>query len=283
MDRLPLHRIIYRVVCAMSLLILIYLVVDLRISGTLNYKEIFVFILFVIITVWGILDYSRQFEVLKRQEEELKMYQLYIHPLEELVNNIRIKQHEYDNHTNAILNMHLTIDNYDELVKAQSNYIEGVVKQSERKYLPLLKISDKVLAGFLYSKLVNAPKHVETRLYIQSLELISPLSESHLIEMIGTLVDNAYEACDSKYCHVNIYLDSLDDHIVFEIQNEYPCLKLGELSKFFEPGYTTKATDGSRGYGLYQAKKLVDQFGGELTVGSVEVDGVNYISFKVVL
>jgi len=267
----------------MSLLLLIYLAVDQRISGTLNYKVIIVFVLVVIVIIWGIWDYTRQYEVLKRQEEELKMYQLYIHPLEELVKEIRIKQHEFDNHINAILNIHLTIDNYDELVKAQSDYIESAVKNSERKYLPLLKISDKVLAGFLYSKLVNAPKDVETRLYIRNLEIISPLSESHLIEIIGTLVDNAYEACDSKYCHVNIYLDSQDDHIVFEIENQYPCLKLGELGKFFERGYTTKAVDGSRGYGLYHAKKLVEQFGGEITVGSVNVEEQNYISFKVVI
>lgn len=283
MNKLQINRLIYRVICTLSVLMVIYLVIDLKISGTLNYKLIIAFALFVILIIWGIWDCTRQYSVVKRQEEELKMYQLYIHPLEELVKEIRIKQHEFDNHTNAILNMHLTIDNYDELVEAQSAYVTSVVKSGERKYLPLLSISDKVLAGFLYSKLVTAPKNVKTELYIHSMEIISPVSESHLIEIIGTLVDNAYEACDEKYRHINICLDSQNDHLMFEIQNEYPCLKLDELGKFFDPGYSTKARDGSRGYGLYQTRKLVERFGGELTVGSVEIDGENYISFKVVI
>lgn len=274
---------LYRVLCGLSLLVLIYLTIELKLSGTLEYKLIAAFGLFIVVVILGIMDWRSHDIIVKRQEEELKMYRLYIRPLEELVKRIRIKQHEFDNHTNAILNMHLTIDNYDELVEAQSAYITSAVNSSERKYLPLLKISDKVLAGFIYSKLVNAPKNVETELYVRNLEIISQISESHLIEIIGTLVDNAYEACDKKYRNVIIDMDSSDDRLIFEIQNQYPILKFGELEKFFEPGYSTKASDGSRGYGLYQARKLVGQFGGELTVGSVKREGENYISFKVVL
>lgn len=282
MDRLP-GRFLYRFVCALSLVGILYLIIDLIISGTLNYKMIIAYSLFVLVIIWGVRDWSHYYTVTKRQEEELKMYRLYVQPLEELVKEIRMKQHEFDNHTNAILNMHLTIDNYDELVEAQSAYIKEAVREGDRKYLSLLKINDKVLAGFLYSKLVSAPKYVKTELYIKSLEIMSQLSESHLIEIIGTLVDNAYEACDENYRHVNIYIDSQNDRLIFEIENESQYLKVGEISKFFIKGYSSKAEDGSRGYGLYQAKKLVEQFGGEITVSCVEREQRNYISFKVVI
>lgn len=269
--------------CSIAIAIIIYLVVDLQISGTLNYKLIFTFVLFVFLTVWGIWDYTRQFARMKQQEEEIKMYQLYIQPLEALVKEIRAKQHEFDNHINAIHNMHYMIDDYEELVKSQSEYMKDIVSHEEREYLPLLKISDKVLAGFLYSKLVSAPENVKTKLQVQKLELISRVSISYLVEIIGTLVDNAYEACDEKYCHVYIYIDSEEDRLIFEVQNEYPSLKFGEFEKFFEQGYSTKAKDGSRGNGLYQAKKLTEKLGGELTVGEVKIDNENYISFKVML
>jgi len=282
MNKIP-ERFLYRVVCVLSLLGIIYLIVDMKLSGTLDYKLIVAFAVIIFIIIWGIRDWNYHYHIMKRQEEELKLYHLYVQPLEELVKSIRIRQHEYDNHTNAILNMHLTIDNYEELIGAQSAYIKEAVKMEERKYLTLLKISDKVLAGFLYSKLIKRSKFIETEVYVQKLEIISGVSESHLIEIIGTLVDNAYEACDKRNNHVNIYVDSEDDHLIFEIQNEHPPLKMREIARFFEKGYSTKISDGSRGYGLYQAKKMTEQFGGEITVSTLEIDDRNYISFKVVI
>ena len=86
-------------------------------------------------------------------ENEIRTYQMYIKPLEELVREIRAAQHEFDNHLNAILNMHYTIDNYDELVEAQSKYIQNMYSEDTRQLTALLKISDKILAGFLYSKI----------------------------------------------------------------------------------------------------------------------------------
>ena len=94
--------------------------------------------------------------------------------LEELVKEIRAKQHEFDNHLNAILNMHLTIDNYEELVAKQSEYItENAREDDSRKYLPLLKISDKILAGFIYSKIVRAPEYVQTDIRVWNKEIVS--------------------------------------------------------------------------------------------------------------
>ena len=59
----------------------------------------------------------------------------------------------------TILNMHIVIDNYDELVKSQHDYIFSVVDDKKNSYLPLLRISDKVLAGFLYTKIVSVKKN----------------------------------------------------------------------------------------------------------------------------
>ena len=60
----------------------------------------------------GILGKRKKIEIL---ENEIRSYQMYIKPLEELVREIRTRQHEFDNHMNAILNMHYTIDNYEDL------------------------------------------------------------------------------------------------------------------------------------------------------------------------
>lgn len=197
-----------------------------------------------------------------------------------LVKEIRAKQHDYDNHLNAILNMHLTIDTYDELVLRQSEYIQEVRADSTNRYLSLLRISDKVLAGFLYSKIISSPENVETDVEVRNWKVISRVSEHSLIEMVGVLVDNAYEATAKEGGKVRVFLDSKDDCLVFDVFNEYPKLSLEEIGHFFDRGYTTKQSEiGKHGIGLAKVKKLTQHFGGELTVGQEEIDGTNYIHF----
>ena len=276
------RRFLYRIFCVIALIVSVYLTIDFLISGTFDYRVLTMFLLVVVTIVWGILDWRKNYLVIRQQERELKLYQMYIQPLEELVKDIRARQHEFDNHLNAILNMHLTIDDYSELVRQQSAYITEAVRENDmRQYLPLLKISDKVLAGFLYSKIMAQPDYVRTDLEVQSLEIISGVSEHCLIEIVGILADNAYEACTEERNHVVMRLDSRQDKIIFQVKNQVQKLKLEDIGKFFEKGYSTKGDGNQRGLGLYRARMLADRYGGEITVGTESVDEKEYICFQV--
>lgn len=278
------RKFLYRIFCVLAMLVSVYLIVDFLVSGTFDYRVFTMFLLLIVVEIWGVIDWRRNYILMQQKESELKLYQHYIRPLEELVKEIRARQHEFDNHINAILNMHLTIGNYDELVARQSEYITEVMKDDEtRGYLPLLRISDKVLAGFLYSKIVRAPSFVKTEIEVKSLAIISGISEHHLIEIVGTLVDNAYEACTSKLNRVFMELDSEEDKMVFVIRNQTEDVKIGELHQFFSKGYSTKENSGERGFGLYNAKLLVGRYRGEI-VASVDKIGKNsYVCIKVVV
>lgn len=279
-----IKKVLYRVFCFFSLAIAVYLVIDLKVSRTLDLKMIIVFILFLIVIIWGTIDWKMSSDIIKEQQKELIMYQLYIQPLEELVKEIRARQHEFDNHLNAILNMHLTVDNYDELVKQQSEYIKEISRDGVNQYLPLLRISDKVLAGFLYSKIVSSREEITTEIEVRSREIISGVSEHRLIEIVGVLVDNAYEACPKEGSKVRMILDSQYDHLFFQILNQHEKVSFEEIGHFFENGYTTKSKKtGERGIGLYRAKAIAEKAGGEITVGQEEIGGANYIQFTVVI
>ncbi len=277
-------RFLYRIFCVIAMLVSVYLIVDFLVSGTFDYRIFTMFLLLVVVEIWGIIDWRKNYILMQQKESELKLYQHYIKPLEELVKEIRAKQHEFDNHINAILNMHLTVGNYEELVARQSDYIMEIVKDDEsRRYLPLLRISDKVLAGFLYSKIVRAPSYVKTEVEVKSLEIISGISEHHLIEIVGTLVDNSYEACTEEMNQVIMEMDSENDRLVFVIKNQVEDVKMEELHRFFEKGYSTKGEAGKRGLGLYNAKMLVSRYHGEI-VASVDKQGEkNFVCIKVVV
>lgn len=278
------RKFLYRIFCVIALLVSVYLIVDFLVSGSFDYRIFTMFLLLVVVEIWGIIDWRRNYLLMRQKESELKLYQHYIRPLEELVKEIRAKQHEFDNHVNAILNMHLTVGNYEELVARQSAYITEVLRDDDsRRYLPLLRISDKVLAGFLYSKIVRAPSYVKTEVNVKSLEIISGISEHHLIEIVGTLVDNAYEACTEERNQVYMEVDSKDDRLVFVIKNQVRGMKMDEVHRFFEKGYSTKNDMDRHGLGLYNAKMLVGRYRGDITVSLDKTEEKDWICMKVVV
>ncbi len=271
----------YRIFCVAALLVTIYLLVDLALSNTLNIKVMVLFCIVFSVIIFGFFDWGRNYAALKKKEQELKIYKLYIKPMEDLTKEIRASQHEFDNHMNAILNMHVTIDNYEELVKAQSAYARGIYGDRSRCNSSLLRISDKILAGFLYSKIIGAPSFVDIDLQVLSQEIVTSVSEHSLVEIIGVLVDNAFEAATPAQNKVEMILDSKDDKLIFAIKNQVEHLTMGEIAHFFEKGFTTKKNREDRGLGLYQANRIANSRNGEITVELLGENGGQEICFRV--
>lgn len=225
----------------------------------------------------------QKMSVYAKQEKELQMYKLYVKPLEDCIRDIRAKQHEFDNHLNALLNMHLTITDYNELVAAQSDYMRSLVSNRDNSYLGLLKISNKVIAGFLYSKLTSIPKQIHIELIVGSIEIFSSVPEMELVEVLGSLIDNAVQASDEKNHDIKIYLTSEDDRFIFIIKNQHDKVPITVLGRFFERGFSTKNNEQNHGFGLYNAKKIIKRWNGEIYVENEKIGSSNYLSFHVEL
>lgn len=274
------EKVLYRIFCFISLGVALYLVADLWVTKTLDIKTLCLFLLFIVIVIWGTIDWVKYQNVVKKQERELTLYHLYSKPLDDMVKEIRSRQHEFDNHMNAILNMHLTIDNYEELVERQSAYIKELYSGEDKTLLSLLKLSDRVMAGFLYSKLSPLPDYIKLDLEIREFFILSSVSESILIEIMGILIDNAVQACTRERNQIRMILDSKEDRLLFEISNQAEPESIGELSRFFEKGYSTKSSDGRRGLGLYRARNLIKKVGGKLEVSVDTSQGTPELTFR---
>jgi len=275
------RKFLYRIFCVIALLVTLYLLVDLYMSHTLDVKVMVLFGIIFSVILFGFLDWGQNYAALRRQEQELKIYKLYIKPMEELTKDIRARQHEFDNHMNAILSMHVTIDNYDELVQAQSAYGKNIYGDKSRSNPTLLRISDKILAGFLYSKIISAPSFIDIDIQVLNQEIVTSVSEHSLVEIIGTLTDNAFEAATPEHNRVEMVLDAKEDKLIFMIKNQVEHLTMGEISHFFEKGFTTKGNREDRGLGLYQAYQIAKRHDGEITVELLEQGDVQEICFRV--
>lgn len=275
------RKFLYRIFCMVALVVALYLLVDLYVSRTLDVRVSVLFVIVFSVIIFGSIEWAQNFAALRRQERELMIYKLYIKPMEELTKDIRARQHEFDNHMNAILNMHVAIDSYDELVKAQSAYCKGIYGDKSRCNPALLRISDKILAGFLYSKIISAPSYVDIDIQVLSQEIVTPVSEHALVEIIGTLTDNAFEAATPEKNKVEMVLDAQNDKLIFAIKNQVGGLTMGGISRFFEKGFTTKTNRGDRGLGLYQANQIARRHKGEITVELSEQENGQEICFRV--
>ena len=279
-----MNKFVYRFLCFLFLIFTLYTIFSCWSYGEMiDIKIMLFFILSVLTLIWIAVERKNNYDIVEKQKKELQMYRLYTKPLEELVKEIRIKQHEFDNHMNAILNMHVTIDNYEELVKEQSKYVKEIYDDRSRQFINLLKISDKVLAGFLYSKILEASEELQFDIHVEGKTILSQAGEHNMIEVVGTLIDNAIEACTKENNKIKMVVGSKNDKLVFEIWNMHSTIPIEEISHFFDKGYSTKSKEGNRGLGLYNAKTITNRCHGELTVSMEQMNEINYICFRVEL
>jgi len=215
----------------------------------------------------------------RNKAEELRTYQLYTSTFEEALATIRMKQHEFDNHINAIKCMQYTIHDTEKLIYEQNKYCDKILQ--DNKYNKLLKMkTSPVLIGYLYSKFTAASAHgINIEYEIQDIS-IERISINDLIEIIGILFDNAVEALEHQNDkEIEIKLLQTDNKLVISIINRSERKTNTEIEKFFEFGYSTKGN--GHGIGLHRANMLLKKYKAYIQVENIDKHEKNYLSFKV--
>lgn len=205
-----------------------------------------------------------------RQEMDLKIHELYDPLFKEMLDALRCKQHEFNNHMQAINGMHYTISTYEELVEAQKKYCREYEKDND--FSRLLGSNWAVLSGFLYSKFMEAKKR-GIRI-IQKVCVSGPVEgipEFIMIEILGILLDNAMEEVEGKK-HPVIYVDIYEEEgLMVNICNPAPEITYACLPRLFEKGYSSK--NGHMGLGLYKIAEYGIRYGFEPKAMKMEYRG----------
>lgn len=198
-----------------------------------------------------ILVYSWQSEKENKSkvERELQMYKMYDNSFAGLIATKRKKQHEFHNHLQAIVGMHYTFKTYEELVKEQQKYVGTLLY--ENKFHGLLSSNWPVLAGFLYSKFLEADAKGIGIKYTLGVKLeMCRIPEFVMIEILGILLDNAIEAVE-KIENPMIYVRLVkEESFSIQVANTIEDLTYGSVIKFFDEGYSSKK--GHQGLGLHK-------------------------------
>lgn len=214
-----------------------------------------------------------------QKDEELKTFQKYNEIYKELIEEVRGRQHDFNNHLQAIFSMNALTDDLSELVEKQNEYCSELVLENMANKL-LREDIPSVLAGFMYTKINQAKKKnilVRYRIVIHEVEKYIRFPD--LVEIIGNLFDNALEAVAAEEQKViECYVMQSEDDLTIEVSN--PCeWKSAKMEGMTENGKSTKGK--GRGLGLGNVKRTVEKYNGIFQIKNVEKMEVNYIVFRV--
>lgn len=231
--------------------------------------------LIVVVAFWTHAEMNNQHKM-----KELKMYELYNQAFEETITTIRARQHEFENHINAIKCMQYTIGSREQLLFAQEQYCNMVLEECSLSKLLKLKM-EPALVGFLYAKMTKMKeKGILVEYDISPIDIRGRIEVYEMIELIGIFLDNALEALEeSDFRKVLIEILNDKNGFIVEIANTSRIYTNVEMEQFFSYGYSTKGT--GRGCGLNRVKEIVKKANAELLIQNRSIDTQNYLCFSV--
>lgn len=226
-------------------------------------------------------DWQKEKTELEIKKEKLHVSEMYYKSFAELIMSIRKKQHDFNNHLQAIYALHYSTSNYQELVFEQKKYLDAISYNND--LYKLLNIQNPILAGFIYQKIIDA----NSKDYIVSCDVqlehkMYTISEYVLIELIGILWDNAIEASEElEHKKISIIARDSDERLEISISNPIEDIPYNQILDFFNIGNTTKGKN--RGIGLDKVKDYKNRYKFDLIVTKEHIDSQYWICIKIIL
>lgn len=249
-------------------------------DGFINFNDsIQIWIEMIVLSVALIIWFNEE-QKNHHNEKELQIYEVYNQTFEETIKTVRMRQHEFENHINAIRCMRYTIHDLDELFVAQEQYCEEILK--ENRISDLLKINlEPVLSGFLHAKIAKAMElGIMIECDIHPIVIEGKIRVYEMIELIGILFDNALEALvdeDNKKMRLGLFEKS--EGVILEVANISKIFSNTEIEKFCSYGYSTKGD--KRGVGLSRVKEITKKSNAILLIQNQRYNEENFLCFKV--
>lgn len=211
---------------------------------------------------------------------QLKTHEQYLPIVNELIDEIRARQHDFKNHLQAMRMIAVTAGDTEEMKQSMDQYMGAMVLEDQLNNL--IVFNNKMIGGFLYSKFNQASLNgVKISFDLYDGKFDSRLHDYEWVEILGVLIDNAMET-DIEDNHVKVTLKKEEDMNRLVVANKHPYLEQKSIKSMFLKGSSSKA-DSGRGYGLYNVNRMVQKHHGQISVQNMEQDNENYVVFQVLL
>lgn len=239
-------------ITSMTLYLTLSFIWDLDIAGFLDSIVLIGVVLLIILTVNAVMIQNAI--TLKKDRERLAIYETYLPVIDNIIDEIKIKQHDYHNQIMTIA----------ELKGEYKGYVHDVTKRDI--WDQLILIDNKVLMAFLYSKYKDATEQGLIFDYkIESYAFETKYTDYELVEMFGILIDNAIEAAvKTEKKIIQVTLEYKEGMNCCKVENSVANFSVQDIPRMFD-FYVSKKGEG-RGIGLSKLKQLLDKEKGTINV-----------------
>lgn len=240
-----------------------------------------IFFIMVVITFLLAGAWEKNRTKVREKEKELHAYEIYTETYRELLDMIRMRQHEFDNHLQTIISLQYSYLQYNDLVEAQQKYI-GDIKKSN-KYNKLCRKGNPIFIGFLYGKLsVLEQKNIFVKCRIDINNLDTDMPVYRFIEIVSNLLNNACEALQGPIDveePVWLIVNETTGEIYTEVLNRSEPIGMDYLSSCFQKGKSSKGV--GRGLGLYNIRLICEEYKAVISCENKLIEQKNWISFTI--
>jgi len=214
---------------------------------------------------------------ISEQKKIIETYNRYSPIIINLIEEARRKQHEFKNHLNTLYGI-AQVAADSELRDGITRYIKSLNCDLMDLEL-LIQINNKVLSGIIYSKACQAKElGIDFSYSIKSDLSDASLEGYKLSEILNNLLDNAFDsALASESRTVILAIEEDECRHIIEVKNSGKLISPEYVSRIFDRGFSTKASDG-HGYGLYNVRKIVESVKGQI---QLQYDDAGYVVFRI--
>lgn len=214
--------------------------------------------------------------------EQLQQYEQYNEVYKDLISDIRHRQHDFDNHLQALYSMSISCESIEELRNEQKKYLEEL-SNNKYSYNLLRESVSSVLTAFLYMKL----KEVEAKgidvcytIHIDRLEKVIPFPD--IVELVGNLFDNAAEATiNNSNKKIYFEINEKENDVSFILMNPYEWVDGECFSRFMIDGKSSKGN--GHGLGLTNINKMIERYRGVMQVQFEYDQEIKIVRFEIVI
>lgn len=245
------------------------------------FNALLIYTIFLLVLVFGQQWRSERERALSK-ERELRVLEHCKDSFEQLIIDVRARQHEFDNQFDAICGLRFSCTTFEEMKEKLNGALDYVYEENRFNKLLTMPCSP-LIKGFLYGNFCKAADNNIKIDYQIELPADYPLTvEFDVQEIIGILFDNACEAMQNiEEPALSVSLSQEDNKLLIQVQNKSSYITQQEVQKFFKLKYSSKGSQ--RGYGLNNVKQIVKKYDGEIAAGNIEKQGENWFYIMVSL
>lgn len=263
-------------------LVLLIIIKNESIQLLMDWNLLIFLVVFTFITVLISVKLIRERYQKNKYIEQLQEYEKYNQVYKEVVSDIRHRQHDFNNHLQALYSILMSTDDLEKIRYEQEEYLNEL-KQENKTYRLLKENVSSILTAFLYIKFGEIEKQdiiVDYRLVIDQFDKCIPFPD--IVELVGNLLDNAVEATKKTDRNIiRFYIEEENGSVKISMENPYDWYEGENFNVYLSDG---QSSNGKKwGLGLTNAQSVIARYHGLMEVQFDYFEEKKIIRFVVIL